>query len=211
MMRGSLAAIALAALCACGNDPYGREGYDAALAEWRRLTAAAEAPQPLTRAAIEGFEAPLIRAAIPARGAESFLGLAMTDGPVETWWTPDQIALTLKSGILIGSRGLGEDLMAAKTPDIRRVRGAFERVHQYIGDNSATESVTWTCLVQERGIETVDLFGLAWSGRRIDETCDGLAGEFVNSYWIGGDGTIRQSQQWVSNSVGYVTIQRLID
>jgi hypothetical protein len=209
-MRWSLIAVAsLLGLTACGNSQDGFEGYDAIRQYVRAQTA--PPPQPLTRAMIGDFTDPLLYAALPSRNAEAFLGIAMVDGPIVTWWTQNQVALILRDGALIGTRGLGEDLMASSAPDMRVARGTSRRINQYIGPDDTTLTLAWACEVTELGMETVALLGQAWTGKRVDETCDGSAGKLVNSYWLDRDGSIRQARQWVSPSVGYITIQRLID
>jgi hypothetical protein len=211
-MTRSRAVLAAALLVsACGSSDSGYEGYDAFFELLRERTGQMPETTPITRAGIGTFSDPLLYAALPSREVESLLGLAQRNGRAETWMTRDNIALILRDGVLIGSRGLGEDLMSAEVVDVRSARGPASRTHFHIGDDGATQQIVFRCAIAEAGTERIDLLGEVRMAQRIDERCDGPDGAIHNTYWTDPGGPIRKSTQWVSGSVGYITLQRLID
>jgi hypothetical protein len=60
------------------------------------------------------------------------------------------------------------------------------------------------------GFEDVVLVERRYATRRVQESCSGDDGRFVNDHWLQG-GTLRQSRQWAGRDLGYITIGRLRD
>jgi hypothetical protein len=198
-------------LAGCGNQIGGNEGFETLAQVWKQRTTKAPAPKPITRASLGDFADPVLYAAIPKRNVESLLTIAMANRYATTWQTPDNITLTTRDGLLIETRGLGEDLMSAAVPDIRSVRGMAPRTLYHIGGDGATKTTEYQCQITAAGSETIDVLGINYRTVRVDEDCTSVASSLQNRYWIDGTGEIRQSLQWVSESVGYITLLRLID
>lgn len=209
MRATCLAAVLLTA--SCGNSPGVSDGYDAFFALLRERTGPAPETRPLTRADIAGFTDPLLYAALPEREVEALLGLARRNGTTETWMTPDDIALILRDGVLVGTRGLGEDLMSAAVPRIRLSGAASPRSAFHIAGDVETVRTDFNCVIAPGVSDSVTILGETRRLTRVAERCTGPSGDFENLYWFDAAGTIRASRQWVSTSVGYITLQRLID
>lgn len=148
--------------------------------------------------------APLIRADLPARGATAVLRPLGQNGAVTTWTTVDNITLSFRQGILVASRGLGQDLMAAD-PEATRAAlageapGIYRRKMRYLtGDNHSTWLTAGCTMRQAEG--TVE--GL----RRFEETCQARDESFTNIYLLDGAGRVAQSRQWLSPGLGSVEI-----
>ena len=45
---------------------------------------------------------------------------------------------------------------------------------------------------------------------RVEETCFGPQGSIANTFWIGADGTIWKSKQWISPGLGYMETELLV-
>jgi hypothetical protein len=122
----------------------------------------------------------------------SILTRFSVNGPVETYLTPDQISLSLRDGIVVSSRGLGNDLMSAEVTGvldaIRAGEGSALRRHRYLdGENQ----------------EVIDRFTCDYSrpedpAGTVIERCRGSDQGFTNSYALDQDGRITLSNQWIS-------------
>ena len=210
----ALAAVLALALAGCGSEQSDLGATAGRLFQALKSRAgggAAPAP-PVSRAQIAGFTDPLLYGRIPSRGADSFLGLAAEGGPYHTWISPDGISLTLRDGgVLVATRGLGEDLVAAEVPAIRGPGGAALRRHRYLGGDERLTEVTFRCRIEPAGRETIEVLERRYATRRVAETCRSGARRFRNDYWLGNQGDIRQSRQWISDSVGFIILQRVVD
>lgn len=114
---------------------------------------------------------------------------------VETYFTPDNISLSLKEGVLVGTRGLGFDLMSGDVAEVLaglRDGGQAVRVHRYLDGEDQIAIKSYIC----------DYSGNA----QITETCYGKDHSFKNSYKMSG-GKIVASRQWVGPDLGYIRLE----
>ncbi|MEZ5799112.1 MAG: YjbF family lipoprotein [Paracoccaceae bacterium] len=84
----------------------------------------------ISRATIEKFGAPIMRATVPARGLDMLLSIREQHGNLVTW-RRGRITFTFRDGVLIESRGLGPDLMSAKAPAaaaLAKIRRHLEKI-----------------------------------------------------------------------------------
>lgn len=172
-----------AALAGCGPSP-------------RHQAELAAAAQPF-------LTAPLIRADLPARKARAVLRPVGQNGTVSTWQTLDRITLSFDDGILVASRGLGDDLMGADAAPTRaalagQAEGVYRRKLRYLtGDNHSTW-LTAGCVMRALGGEN----GL----RRFEESCRARDHAFTNVFELDSAGRVAKSRQWLSPALGYVDI-----
>jgi len=225
MSRAGLALAAGLVLAGCGNDP-GATGGEAFLAAGRVLTeqvralrpGAAGAP-PVSRAAIGDFPDPLLHARIPGRGAEALLGVIAQSGETVTWATPDQITLTLKDGMVVATRGLGDDLMSAQVPDVAVLAAAGAgralRRHFHIAGDEGRRREDFHCEIALLGPETIEVLERRHETLHLTETCADPATPatpaFVNEHWIEPGGLMRRSRQWIGAGIGRIELQRVVD
>ncbi len=207
------AAIAVLLTAACGplqSENVGRAAVSGILSTARG--GAAAATPPLSRATIEAASGPLIYAAVLQRGTSATLSLAGTNSGKDTWIAVDGISLTVQDGLLIATRGLGDDLMAA---DVAKLRQGFQdgrqtrRVHDYLTGQDEIRRQTYDCTMAAKGSTDIVIFERRQSVTLYEETCTGSASVFLNRYWRDGSGVIWKSQQFVSPGVGHIEIQRL--
>ncbi|WP_296427267.1 YjbF family lipoprotein [Yoonia sp.] len=192
----------LVAACGNGNDRnLVPQQVLARLAEPKQTPAdvsqvrAALTPQVLT--AIDG---PVLLVQIMNRGAVAVLTRVAMNGPIETFLTPDGISLSLHDGLLVATRGLGFDLMAA---DVGGPLGAVmgnandaPREHRYLdGENHVSRDV-FDCIYTRSAAD------------HIREICSRAGNAFENTYIVDVFGLVRVSRQWVSEGVGYLLIER---
>ncbi len=239
--RAALALAALTAIAACGSEEGGLGGGYAAVGKVlgdrvagvrgggsgsNRLTA--------TDAQLRAYPQPVLLIETPATGALAGVTVQTAIANAVTWGTADGVTLTLRDGVLISTAGLGDDLMSAETPDVRRQRGEVVRDHYRLGRDETVRRIRRFCTLEDAGTQTVTVTGIARPARRVVETCgpgaEGDADEarrrgllatafadvpaavdpvlpaITNTYWIEADGLIRKSRQYVSPGVGYVIV-----
>jgi hypothetical protein len=142
------------------------------------------------------------------------LGVRATKGDIITWQTTDRTSVVLQRGMVLETRGLGDELMSARVPGAAQIAagtGSFQRQYFYL--NGTDEQVQWdyACTWEVTGNERIEIIGLAYDTRVVTETCRGAEGRITNQYWVESGGKIRQSVQWISQGVGYMKLESLIE
>ena len=173
--------------------------------------AAAAPPPDITRATFEASPVPLILVA-PVQSEEVFLmEWVGRNGATETYRDAAGRSLSLRDGVLVASRGFGDDLMGADTPGLRgalaRGTGQFGRAQSWLGPLDEIRTERFSCEMLTLESTTIALFGQQIATRQLGEVC--LRGEagFANNYWVATGGDVVQSRQWLSPAIGYVDIQ----
>lgn len=189
----------------------------------RRIARRAQAQQPpLTRAALATVKVPATEVRVEVSDSLSYVFRDRTlqnGGPVEIWRSLDGAQIAMRNGVIISTRGIGGDLMSAQFPRRSGVAGpAKGGVHQLrVHDGINGEAViTLRCDLVDLGYEPVDIVGLRYSTRHLQQRCEGpenaLNGVVVNDYWIDSNRPIIwQSRQWAGPSVGYLNLRRLVE
>jgi hypothetical protein len=222
MTRGFWAATAGAALLflsACGNNqgevlPLLRERATA-------LIPGKEAPAPvdprkvITRAMLDQSTSPVLLAEVESTGSAATLLGAGQNGPWISWRAGDGSGLSTRGGLLGATRGLGPDLLSADLDEpLARLAGQGSgpavRVHRYLDGEDRVVTRSFLCQYAAAGAETIVIFERSHPTRRLRETCHGTGLRFVNDYWVGPQGTIWKSRQWVGPDLGYVGIEQLV-
>lgn len=221
-IRTAVAVCLLAALAACGSEkpeasPIGMAVGNVAKATLGRVTArkapAQAAAAPATRADIEKFGIPILRAVIPVRSADALLTVTDEKGSTVTWSTTDGSSFTLREGVLIQTRGLGPDLMSAQAPSAAALRtngGTHRRVYFFLGDDDSTTRRTYDCTMALVGTEEIQIFQRAHGVEKFTETCTRPQGTITNTFWFEGP-VIRKSQQLASGGLGFIDFERVVD
>jgi hypothetical protein len=235
-MGSGVAVISLRRLCAagavllvlagCGSEKQGPSALGAVVGEVARSSiqrvqamrgggkaAAAQAPAPVTRADIEKFGMPILRAVIATRGADALLTISDRKGDVVTWTTSDGTTFSFRQGVLIQTRGLGPDLMSADAPLVAQLLqdgGTHPRQYFFLGADDGTTRRSYDCTVDVVGKETIEVFGRAHKVTKVSETCARPQGSITNEFWIEGQ-TVRKSRQLLSGGIGFVEFEQVVD
>jgi Group 4 capsule polysaccharide lipoprotein gfcB, YjbF len=225
-MRAAVAVLAVAALAACGNDkseptPIGMAVGSLAKATVGRVAArraaaaggTTVAAAPTTRADIEKYGIPILRAVIPARSADALLTISDAKGGFVTWATTDGSSFTLRDGVLIQTRGLGPDLMSAQAPSAAALRtggGTHQRIYFFLGEDDQPTRRTYDCTVTANGTEQIEIYARAHTVAKFTETCARPQGSITNTFWFDG-AEIRKSKQLASGGLGYIDFERVVD
>jgi hypothetical protein len=179
----------------------------------RGTTAPAKAAAPVTRADLEKYGVPILRAKIPVRGADALVTPTDTKGNVVTWSTTDGTTFTLRDGVLIQTRGLGPDLMSAQAPtaaDLARDGGTHQRIYYYIGEDDRSTRRAYDCTMSAKGQDVIEIFGRSHKVTHMAETCVRPQGSVTNDFWLEG-ATTRKSRQLASGGVGFIEFELVID
>lgn len=223
-LSGMLIATALAlSLSGCGNEvdntatlAYAKNLAPAALARMRGTnTQAATAPDlGLTRAAVEKVGQPLGIVTIASKNAEGLISKIGQNGGVETWSSSDQKTLSFRDGVLVATRGLGDDVMEAAVPGLSQLAtdgDVHNRRYVFLTGDVQPLNQYYTCYSRSAGNETLNIVERSYSTRHMTEECKGPDGTFTNDFWFGSGGKLRQSRQWAGSYVGFLLIKRLSD
>ncbi|WP_171060695.1 YjbF family lipoprotein [Poseidonocella sp. HB161398] len=170
----------------------------------------------VTRETVERAGRPLILIDVPVTGDQATAIAFGRNGNAETWITRNGVTFTLKGGALFSTRGLGPDLLSATTAGIetalpQRASAKYARDLRFIGGDESIQKFRFYCELVNEGPEDRVVLQLRHSTTRMRESCYALEGSrsFTNLYWVGSDGMLWDSRQWVSEMAQYVTIQRL--
>ncbi|WP_191090215.1 YjbF family lipoprotein [Histidinibacterium aquaticum] len=173
---------------------------------------AAARPQ-FSRQAIEESGQDFILAGVPSRGALALLQQAGTNRGAETWVAEDGVSATYRNGILIATKGLGPDLMAADVSGtvaaLRQGGGTAVRTHEYLDGNDQIIRYRYECAVQSAGSERITIYERSYDTVKYEESCESGLQRFTNTFWVGQDGVVWKSRQLISPPVGYLDSERL--
>lgn len=209
-------------LAGCGTDTSKTEGTSIAIGVAKGLkqrllpgkSAPASAPDPekLAAAAKSSFAGPIILAQIGKSGHLTVLGEYGRNGATRTYATPNEQTLVLRDGILIATRGLGNDLMSSESAAAaglitRRQAGTVARVYRYLDGEGIERPLPMQCSITLGPAKSFDFAGSHYDTVQVDEACRSNAVNVANSYWVTGAGTVALSRQWIGPALGHVTIQ----
>ncbi len=131
---------------------------------------------------------------------------ARKDG-YEYWLSGDGSQLILQNGMLHGTRGMGEGLLASELSQplahvLGLTSGWSDRFHTYLNGNDQAVTRTYRC--------QIDATSETQSGhaavRVVREECSSLDQKFANIYWVDvSSRQIVQSRQWVGPFVGSIS------
>lgn len=183
------------------------------------LLAACSQPAPDPRSAVsrpqlDAAGQPALFAELTALGSASLMRVKARSADVVTWVTPEGVSLSFRDGVLIGSRGLGQDLISA---DVEKTLvalaqgdgGYYPKFHAYLDGENQTQFRTFQCLIADRIPETITIVQRTHATTRVEETCVSPGLDVTNRYWLR-DGVMWKSQQWVSPFAGYLLTERLV-
>ncbi|MDQ2065140.1 YjbF family lipoprotein [Xinfangfangia sp. CPCC 101601] len=166
----------------------------------------------VSRAQLEAFGKPILRARIPALGIDSLLSPRDQNGGMTTWEAAEGYTFTFRGGVLVETRGLGPDLMSALVPSTAEIASgsATKRSYFYTWEEDANQRRDYACTSLGMGQERLEVYGRAHVTRHIVETCSRDGGQLSNEFWFEGN-SLRQSRQWISPKAGSGVFLWVID
>ena len=211
-------------LVACGSDKSELELTEItkrlgqrAMADKAAIAASQQAVLQVTRADVDAAPVNLIRVRLEGTGAMSTMAELDRQGPYTTYMTGDGIALMFRSGVLVGTRGLGVDLMGLSSEGLSAGlrAGQTTRAYRYLSGDEQLVTQKLTCQVTSAPHGVITILGQNYTVDQIREWCQGkdqhgAALTFENFYWVESrSGIIRQSRQFISPKFGRAEIEVL--
>jgi len=218
MVKGVVAAAVLATLGGCGDQFQGGLLLPLASRAVPSLTGGGNGVQPTLQ---PGFTPQEMAAdlesymiiGVPTLGPPIPVRRIMDNGTAETWLAQVGFTAAFVDGMLVATRGLGSDLMAANTGAVRRALaaggGTAQRAMDVMDDQDRITTLQFECEIVATGTETIDLGLRQVATRTFEENCASAKAIFTNLYWLDSAGEIVQSRQLVSPTVAYLRSNRL--
>lgn len=156
-----------------------------------------------------------LRVSLPNTGAVAVLAPVAQNRDVTVWQTLDGITLSFRRGVLVATRGLGDDLMSADVEgDINLLHatggdGYYPHIRSYLDGEDQTVFQSYQCRRTGQATTSVELANQVTSARRIEVLCISPEQEFTNIFWLNGMGRVIKSRQWVSVAVQYMETERV--
>lgn len=203
------AALLLAAACS-SEDASDFDILSSRLA--KSPTRNAETVTLLTNKILSG--APAYNATVLASGQSSGVVEIATRNGLGTWLAVDNATLTLRDGILVATRGLGYDMMAAEVGGTAKLLGAKSggqavRSYDFMDGENQISNIVVQCTVTTSGTGVFQFNGINEPTAVYRETCVGDA-PISNEYAIGQKTSrLLSTTQWAGPGIGYVKLERL--
>lgn len=133
----------------------------------------------------------------------------------EVWQSSDNAQIFLRNGVLVGTRGVGTDIISSTASEtISALQsgqsvGSTRSYNISNGDNTA-ERADFRCSVNNLGPADIIIVNQSFRTSHFRESClGGPSGEvsITNDYWVlPGSGTVKKSRQWAGPASGYFEI-----
>ncbi|MEM1431485.1 MAG: YjbF family lipoprotein [Pseudomonadota bacterium] len=219
-----IAATALVALAACGNDPT-REGAFALaqsiaastvgplLGFGNEIEPAVSTPEAIAAVLPQLPPGPVLRIEIPNLENSAIAFQISTRAGYRTFATVTGQTVTTRDEIVTSTRGFAWDIMSSATNGAtqiirRRGSGTVQRIYRYLSPMDDEFEVVATCTISPDGGERITLAsGAQFSTTRMREVCQAEGESFTNLYWVTSGGNIPRSHQRISEEVGVFEIE----
>ena len=136
-------------------------------------------------------------------------------GVGQTWLGADGATITLETGILKASRGMGDDLMGSSSSippwsKINKNIETYSRELYYItGDNKISQRVFRCDIKKTSSGDLVEIWDINFKVDKFEESCSDGIFTFKNTYQVDASGIVRRSSQYHSDTFGFIKIERL--
>lgn len=158
-------------------------------------------------ASLRSFGEPLIKVTRAREGLSAGLRPLDNKGEAAIWVSSDGKTVTLFNGLLIATRGFGNDLSSAKVPGAVAGQTDVLREHYLLGGDDRMRRHAFFCDFTGRGRQTINVVGVSFETDLVTEVCTGENLSFENSYWFLPQGGLIKSQQWASPEIGSLIIE----
>jgi hypothetical protein len=132
-------------------------------------------------------------------------------GAVEVWKSSDNAQIFLRNGVVVGTRGIGSDIIAADANYtvnalITGASGSGIRTFTVSDGDVTTTKKSYRCDMRNLGLERIIVVDKGFAVNHFSESCSStIAGEagLRNEFWVErGTGVVRKSNQWIGPAVG---------
>ena len=195
------------ALSACGTESNNAQSF-------LQILAPGQPSGPSERfAAMTGSTAPLLQVGIEEAGTATYALLEVSRDGVDSFITPDDVALILERGMLRGTRGLAQAMLAsdisASLQAVLSVQpGEVTRFHTFLdGENNAVTR-SYVCQIAVAGPRNIAIGSVSIDTELMTEECRNAEQNFTNVYWVQtAPPRIVQSRQWAGDFNGMLVMR----
>ncbi|MCF2869680.1 YjbF family lipoprotein [Octadecabacter sp. G9-8] len=186
----TVSGIALSRLQAIGKPAPVRLSYEATRAQ-------------VTPELLEQIGIPVIIAHLESLGGTTLMAERARNGAVTTFMSDQRISISFNQGVIVATRGLGNDLMSANVTEVvaslddARSGTAATRIHTYLDGENQTQTRQFNCSYNPDP-----------EGKIIEACRDGDV-TFENQYWRDQAGVPVASRQWIGPQLGYLIVEHL--
>lgn len=218
----AMAAILLSAACTGGSELANAQSASlgavakVAIAQRKAQRTAPQLPT-ITRPMLDSLGAPSLEVVAAKNNQTAYL-IPSAERPgdgIVVWRTAANSQVILRDGVLIGTKGLGNDLASVEaSPALNAVRnranGFGERVMYFRNDVNGINPMSLSCEIRNLGPETLEIVGRSFPTTRMQEDCSTASGQISNHYWVDrNNGTVWKSRQWAGPEHGYFDMRLL--
>ena len=170
----------------------------------------------LSRNLLNSVSGPMMLTEFATKNVSITMRRRSENGPVKTWNSKDGVSLSFERGVVVGTRGLGDDLMSSDVNgSLVMLAGQmgdrfYQRFQTYLDGEYQSQFRSFQCQRTSSRREVVRIFERNHATTRTEETCYTPDLQFTNIYWRGSDGIMWKSQQWISPSIKYLVTERLV-
>ena len=176
-----------------------------------------------SRDVIQGLTEPVLQINPELAGGSDFLrrieSRSDSSGQTnEVWRSSLKANVFLRNGVLVGTRGVGSDIISASAKNTTRAlasrsTGSGFRSYTISDGDLTTTKYEFTCRFENLEKKNIIIFYQLFKTTHMRETCVQTTPDnntITNDYWVEvGTKTVRQSRQWVSPKVGYFQFKLL--
>ncbi|ARE83165.1 Group 4 capsule polysaccharide lipoprotein gfcB, YjbF [Roseovarius sp. EC-HK134] len=160
---------------------------------------------------------PVLLYTLEDRKAVAVLRPIAENGAYQTWasyGSSERLSATTLNGVLVSTRGLGNDLMSSRVEPLlevvsRREDGVATIQQRYLDGENQIVNLKSDCKITRGETEAVTSVAGSVQGVRMTAECWQANRSVVNSYLVDANGAVVQSRHWAGPTMGYSTIQRL--
>ena len=220
-LASGLAIAATMALFGCGSDQSANDyqplfkGAAAALnSPAQPLETVDPAAAAALRAVLQQDGQPIYLVAAPALNYLDLMAPYGQNADVTTWASAHYESISLRQGMLIATRGFGQDLMSSAGPSVAQIaagHGTTQRRYLYLDGADQTATLDFSCDLWSEGNTSITILARSYATRKVVETCVGPTGAFRNEFWFDHGTNLRQSRQMFAPGMENILMQRVID
>lgn len=190
-----LSLLAVAALAACGSPLVGKL---ATKAVGLKSTAAQATP---------AKDAPEIWLTLANKKVKFAMAKLQTRDGVDIMAAADGTQVFLRDGMLIGSRGFGQDLMSAEAPSMATVRSqaGHRRVSFQMDGTDTMQREDFNCTVQALPQPPDSTI------QSLEERCESPLRVIRNQFTFDNRGSVLKTRQWLTKGIGYSLIEPKVE
>lgn len=168
----------------------------------------------LTRKQIDAAKTPVLFVELDS-GQNGTLIPYPGQGVQQTWLGADGATITLSQGVLMASRGLGNDLMGSVSSmppwsKIKNKKQIYSRELNYITGNNQILKLSLKCDIQKTSKkEVIKIWEINFEVAAFEENCHKSGLEIKNIFYVDSQSIVRRSSQYHSDTIGLLHIERL--